>query len=134
MRPWRPIFPILAVAAAPALGHHTLDAVYESSHETTMHGTVAEFRFVNPHPVLVIEVRADNGADEIWQLEMDNRFELARIGVTSDTIRPGDEVFVRGSVGLLRQRSLYLWRLDRPADGFWYEQRGLTPYIGMSKP
>jgi hypothetical protein len=29
---------------------------------------------------------------------------------------------------------MYLWRLDRPADGFWYEQRGSTPFAGISKP
>lgn len=99
-----------------------------------MRGVVVEFRFVNPHPILVIAVQADEGEPESWQLEMDNRFELTRIGVTEETFSAGDEVLVRGSVGVVRARSFYLWRLDRPADGFWYEQRGSTPYIGGLEP
>jgi hypothetical protein len=65
---------------------------------------------------------------------MDNRFELSRIGVTAVTFSPGDEVFVKGSAGTVREQTFYLWRLDRPADGFWYEQRGSTPYIGFRSP
>lgn len=121
---------LLAMAGTPAFGHHTLNGIYERSRETTMRGIVTEFRFVNPHPVLVIEVEAD-GETERWELEMDNRSELARIGISRDTLAPGDHVFVKGSVGLVRPRSFYLWRLDRPSDGFWYEQRGSRPYSGF---
>jgi hypothetical protein len=121
---------LLAGAPEPSAAHHTLSGVYERSQETTMRGVVLEFRFVNPHPILVIAVQAADGESESWQLEMDNRFELSRIGVTAETFSPGDRVFVKGSVGVVRARSFYLWRLDRPADNFWYEQRGTTPYIG----
>jgi hypothetical protein len=124
------MIPVLAAAVQPAFGHHSLYGLYEPAENTTMHGVVTEFRFVNPHPVLVIEVRSDDGEVESWELEMDNRRELVRIGVTAGTLRAGDRVFVRGSVGLRRPNSFYLRRLDRPADGFWYEQRGSTPYVG----
>ena len=125
---------LLVLAGAPALGHHSLYGVYERSSDTTLEGTVSEFRYVNPHPVLVIDVPGDEGVAESWALEMDNRGELARIGVTANTFKPGERVLVRGSRALNGGRALYLWRLDRPADGFWYEQRGSTPYAGISKP
>ena len=124
----------LAGVVTPAFAHHSLYGVYADSRETELQGTVTEFRFVNPHPVLVIEVRGDDGASESWQLEMDNRAELARIGMTAESLRPGDEVEVRGSLGLTREQWLYLWRLERPADGFWYEQRGSTPFTGGGPP
>jgi hypothetical protein len=124
---------ILAVAGTPAYGHHSLYGVYARSQEAAMQGVVAEFRFVNPHPILVIEVRAGDGTHAQWELEMDNRAELARIGLTSDSFAAGDYVFVKGSLGLVRPRSFYLWRLDRPADGFWYEQRGSMPYTGFAE-
>ncbi|MDX1562551.1 MAG: DUF6152 family protein [Gammaproteobacteria bacterium] len=116
---------------ASALCHHTLTGIYERSRDTVLHGTVTAFEFVNPHPRLVIEVRNDDGVLETWRLEMDNRFELERIGITRETFRAGEEVVVKGSVGRLEPKTFYLWRLDRPADGFWYEQRGSTPYIGI---
>lgn len=133
MRPQCSLLLLLALGTAPALGHHSLSGVYDGADQTSLHGAVAEFRFVNPHPVLVIEVDDDSGDGRLWELEMDNRFELARIGVTAETFRPGDRVFVRGSIGLIRPRTLYLRRLDRPADGLWYEQRGSRPYLGTSE-
>ena len=133
---------LLAGAEMPALAHHSLNGVYERSGNTPIEGTVREFRYVNPHPVLVIDVtvagdEGDEGGDgtaESWELEMDNRGELARIGFTAETFRPGERVLVRGSRALDGGRSLYIRRLDRPADGFWYEQRGSTPFAGVSKP
>ena len=125
---------LLAVGWTPVLGHHSLYGVYERSNDTALEGTVTEFRFVNPHPILVIEVAGEGSASEAWELEMDNRSELSRLGVTAATFAPGDRVVVRGSLALTRERALYLWRLDRPADGFWYEQRGSTPYTGTGGP
>ena len=124
---------ILAAVGTPALGHHSLYGVYERSQDTPLDGTVVEFRFINPHPVLVIEVRREDGSRESWELEMDNRRELAGIGISAASFMPGDRVVAKGSLSLTRGQALYLWRLDRPADGFWYEQRGSTPYVGVSK-
>ena len=61
---------------------------------------------------------------------MDNRFELAGIGMTGDTLKPGDRVVVTGSLGRTEPRTLYIRRLDRPADGFRYEQVGSRPRVG----
>lgn len=124
--------PILAAAATPALGHHSLYGAYERSEDTALEGAVVEFRFINPHPFLVIEVSREDGSRETWELEMDNRRELAGLGITAQSFAPGERVVVRGSLSLTRDRAIYLWRLDRPADGFWYEQRGSTPYAGRA--
>ena len=135
MRAQLPTLAILAAlsvgAPVPSVAHHTLFGIYERSQDTAMRGVVTEFNFVNPHPILVIAVQTGGGESESWQLEMDNRFELSRIGITAETFLPGDQVFIKGSVGVVRARSFYLWRLDRPADGFWYEQRGMTPHVGF---
>ena len=125
---------ILLALATPALAHHSLTGLYERSRETALNGVVSEFRFINPHPVLVIDVRDDDEQLLSWQLEMDNRRELERIGMSADTFAVGDHVFVRGSLSLRNPQAIYLWRLDRPADGFWYEQRGSRPYTGVSEP
>lgn len=122
---------LLAGAPEPSAAHHTLSGVYERSQETTMRGVVLEFRFVNPHPILVIAVQAADGESESWQLEMDNRFELAEIGITADTFKLGDRVVVTGSAGRREPQTLYLRRLDRPADGLRYEQVGSRPRVNV---
>jgi hypothetical protein len=67
-----------------------------------------------------------------WKLEMDNRFELIDIGMTNQTLKPGDKVVVTGS--LIRppqSQGLYIRKLERPADGFQYEQIGTSPRIRL---
>jgi hypothetical protein len=47
---------------------------------------------------------------------------LVAIGVTANTLKPGDRVQVKGSLARTQPQALDLLRLDRPADGFCYEQ------------
>jgi hypothetical protein len=60
---------------------------------------------------------------------MDNRFELVAIGMVEGTFVPGDRVVATGSLGRTEPQRLYLRKLDRPADGLLYEQRGMTPIL-----
>jgi hypothetical protein len=115
-----------------AHAHHSISSIYDRSQQVTVEGRVTEFRFINPHPLLIIEASGDGAAMQSWQLEMDNRFELAEIGVTSETFKPGDRVVATGSLGRTQAQSLYLRRLDRPVDGFRYEQIGSRPQINAN--
>jgi hypothetical protein len=115
-------------AVGPAAAHHSIGAVYDGSRPQRIEGIVVEFQFVNPHPFVVVTVGPD-GAGESWRLEMDNRFELAGIGMTDSTLQPGDRVVVTGSPGRTEPRTLYIRQLDRPADGFRYEQVGSRPRV-----
>jgi hypothetical protein len=133
----RVVCPVLVlVACAAAEAHHSIAGYYDTSRETTVEGVVAEFLFVNPHPIVVVEVRPPDsarggrgGPAARWELEMDNRFELAQIGFTESTLRPGDRVVVTGSPAHREPRRLYIQRLDRPADGFSYHQVGNRPQL-----
>jgi hypothetical protein len=117
-----------AALAAVMTAHHSISGVYDTSRHLTIEGVVAEFQFINPHPFLIIDVK--DGADSRrWRLELDNRSELSRIGVTAQTLKPGDAVVVTGSPSRTLAESLYISRLDRPADGFRYEQIGSSPRI-----
>jgi hypothetical protein len=122
----------IAVGSAAPQAHHSISNIYDSSRRVTIEGTVAQFQLVNPHPFLFIDVKDAAGEAQRWRLEMDNRSELAAIGVTSNTFKPGDRVVVTGSVARTEAQRLYLLRLDRAADGFWYEQVGQSPKIRPS--
>lgn len=126
MARWLTACVLIVAAASAAHAHHSIAGYYDSSREATIDGVVAEFQYVNPHPFLIVDVRR-GGGPERWQLEMDNRFELAQIGFTDATLRPGDRVVVTGSLAHREPRRMYIRRLDRPADGFGYEQVGNRP-------
>ena len=109
--------------------HHSISGVYDSSRRATIEGVVARFELVNPHPFLTIDVEDGTGRAKQWRLEMDNRHELTAIGVAANTFKPGDRVVATGSLARTQGERMYLLRLDRPADGFWYEQVGMSPKI-----
>jgi hypothetical protein len=122
------VYAALGVPSLAAHAHHSISGVYDSSRQQRLEAVVAEFKFVNPHPFVIVTVEAAGGAQS-WRLEMDNRSELVAIGVTANTLKPGDRVVVKGSLARRQPQALYLLRLDRPADGFWYEQVGSSPRI-----
>ena len=114
----------------PLAAHHSIAGVYDSSNPVTVEGTVRQFHFVNPHPFVTVTVKDSKGASKDWRMEMDNRWELEAIGMTTSSLNPGDRVIVTGSRGRQQANSLYIRRLDRPTDGFWYEQVGTSPRAG----
>jgi hypothetical protein len=120
----------LWVIAAGA--HHSISGPYDTSQQMKLEGVVAQFHFVNPHPFLTVEVKRGDATQQ-WRLEMDNRRELVEIGMTEGTLKPGDRVVASGSPGRSGAHALYIRRLDRPDDGFWYEQRGGSPRMRGSR-
>jgi hypothetical protein len=117
------------LAGVPLQAHDAISTFYDMGRRLTIEAIVRELHFVNPHPFVLVDVRSSDGAAEPWRLEMDNRRELVEIGFTNQTLKPGDTIVVAGSPARHEARSLYVRRLDRPADGFWYEQVGPTPRI-----
>ena len=100
------------------------------SRDVTIDGTVSEFHFVNPHPFVMVGVKTSGGATQAWKLEMDNRHELVDVGMTNQTLKRGDRVIVIGSpIRPPQSQVMYIRKLDRPADGFQYEQVGSSPRI-----
>ena len=118
-----------ALTSVSASAHHSIASAYDESKRVNLDGIIRQFQFVNPHPFLVVEVKDNAGAMQLWQLEMDNRGELVDVGMTSATFKPGDRVVVAGSPSRGQPRALYIRSLERPADGFLYEQVGFSPRI-----
>ena len=120
-------FALACCGAAEA--HHSIAGMYDQGRRVTLDGTIAQFQFVNPHPFVMVEVRDTNGLTQTWKAELDNRWELTDIGLTATTFKAGDRVVVTGSPGRDRTPLVYVWRLERPADGFLYEQIGTSPRV-----
>jgi hypothetical protein len=135
MRPreWALAVTGLVLAGATLVAHHSIAVIYDGSRRVTLTGAVREFRFVNPHPWLTIALADDGGPERTWRLEMDNLSELSAIGMTAETLRPGDRVSVTGSPARDGSSGLYIRQLDRPADGFRYEQVGSSPRVRLPR-
>jgi hypothetical protein len=123
----------VSLTATKMDAHHSIAGVYDSGQQVTLEAIVTEFRFVNPHPFLIAEVRQAGGTQE-WKLEMDNRSELVDVGMNDKTLKRGDRIIVTGSpIRPPQMHALYIRKLDRPADGFQYEQVGTSPRIRQTR-
>jgi len=124
---------LLAATALAVCGvahaHHSIAGMYDYQKRVTVDGVVAEFHNVNPHPFVLVDAKDEGGGMSRWKLELDNRGELAAIGVTNETWKAGDRLVASGNPGRTDARSMYVWRLERPADGLLYEQIGSSPRI-----
>jgi len=83
----------LLAIGAPASAHHSF-AMFDALHPKEISGTVKEFRFVSPHTILIVTVKGDDGVEKDWILEGGAPGLQVREGLTSKSLKPGDEVTV----------------------------------------
>lgn len=83
---------VLAATGGAASAHHSF-AMFDAQHPKEISGTVKEFRWVSPHTVLTVIVKGEDGEKE-WILEGGAPGLLTREGMTSRSLKPGDEIIV----------------------------------------
>lgn len=85
-----------ALAGGAAHAHHSFAVHYDGNKTVTKKGVVKEFRFTNPHGILMLDVTNDAGKVEHWTVETTAPVYMRRFGWTKDMIKPGDTVVVEG--------------------------------------
>jgi hypothetical protein len=83
----------LGLCALPIAAHHSHGNYADTF--TDIEGVVKELHLVTPHSWLYLEVRSKTGQAELWALEATSRAGLERIGVTRESVKPGDPVKAR---------------------------------------
>lgn len=83
-------------AAAPVRAHHSFAVHFVAERLVKVSGTVGEFTFRNPHGVLTLTAKGDDGAQQQWKIETNSPNILRRRGWTETSIKPGDAVAVEG--------------------------------------
>jgi len=87
----------LVVALRPAGAHHSFSAVYDGKRSVTVTGVVTQFRFVNPHALMTLEVTGKDGKVVTWVVEFAGRLNLSEIGWSAESIRSGEKLTVTGN-------------------------------------
>ncbi len=84
----------LPAGAMPVLAHHSF-AMFDFANTVTFKGTVKEFRWTNPHVILLVAKTPKAGeAEEVWSMELTSPGNLTRVGWSRTSFKPGDRVEV----------------------------------------
>ena len=99
-RSWIQLGALLAVLApAAALAHHSFAVFFDSQKSVTVTGVVTEFKFVNPHGVIVLQVKNAAGVAEEWKVETNSPSILRRRGWAPDSLKAGETITIEGWPG-----------------------------------
>ena len=89
---------IIALTVSAVDAHHSTAGIYNEDEVVEITGTVKEWRFINPHPSLIIEVQGAGGQLEEWDVSYGGPAvtHLKDQGYTAETFAPGDVIVARG--------------------------------------
>jgi basic membrane lipoprotein Med (substrate-binding protein (PBP1-ABC) superfamily) len=87
-----PALIVLALISAvmPLAAHHSWPVSYDKL--VTVKGTVLDFSWNNPHPMMTLEVKSDDGKTEKWQVGGPAINRMEANGWSKSTVKPGDVI------------------------------------------
>ena len=81
---------ILAAAASPLFAHHSWPV--DCSTPVTVQGTVTGYTWANPHVMIGLEVKGEDGTVEKWSVGGPSLSRMAANTWDSDTLEAGDVI------------------------------------------
>jgi len=85
----------LAFGSVVSVVAHHSHAMFDTSREVAITGTVTNYSYRNPHVFLYVDVKADNGDIVSWAVEMSNIANMQSRGIYRSTFKMGDVVTVK---------------------------------------
>ena len=89
-----PALVILGLMSVPLWAHHSWPVSMDRL--VTVKGTVTEFSWANPHPMITVEVPANDGKMEKWTIGGPALNRMTANGWSKTTVKPGDTITVTG--------------------------------------
>jgi len=80
----------LVSAVVPLSAHHSWPVSMDRL--VTVKGTVIEFMWANPHPMMTLETQTNDGRKEKWQVGGPAINRMEANGWTKTTVKPGDVI------------------------------------------
>lgn|SRR6266699_2651551 len=75
------------------LAHHSV-AGYDTKTEMVLQGVVVEYRWRNPHVIVVWNVTDKNGKTVEWAGEMNSPTSMIQVGMNNQSLKRGDQIIL----------------------------------------
>lgn len=88
----------LLLAGGPLLAHHSPSAVFDMTKEFTLTGTLTKVDWINPHIVVYLDAKKEDGSVENWKFESNPPSWFRRVSLGRDDFAKaiGQNVTVEG--------------------------------------
>ena len=86
----------LVAMTVPVAAHHSA-AAFDGQKKTSVTGRVVEYRYMNPHIYLTLEIAKEDGTKQRMEVEAGAASVLNALGFTKDKLKVGDIVTIAGS-------------------------------------
>jgi hypothetical protein len=108
---------MLVLTASPHAHHGMRD--YRDDRIETVEGTLVKFDVRNPHSIVYVDSRSQQGKAGHWTIEWLAGLQLERQGIMERTLKPGDHLVITGYASHNpAEHRLKLRTVARPADGW----------------
>jgi hypothetical protein len=95
-----------------SLWAHHGQAGYDTSGAVTVSGAVTDFKFVNPHSIVSLDVKDEKGETQAWQGELTSPNHLLRAGWEASTLKVGDKVTMTGYRAKSGANSMWITKIS----------------------
>lgn len=79
-----------------AFAHHSFAAEFNADDPVTLHGTITQMEWINPHTWMHVDVKNEDGSITPWMIEGGTPNTLMRRGFTMQTVKQGTEITIVG--------------------------------------
>lgn len=86
------VLTIALLAFSSSLAAHHGTAGYDMEKVITLSGTVTAFEWFNPHVVIQLDAKTENGDAQHWLLELASPIHMTRIGWNKNSMKAGDQI------------------------------------------
>jgi hypothetical protein len=83
------IFFAVLFAAGPLPAHHSPSAVFDMEKRFTVAGTLTQVDWINPHIVVFMDAKKEDGSVEAWKFESNPPSWFRRVGLARNDIAKG---------------------------------------------
>ena len=93
------IFCAVLFAAGSLPAHHSPSAVFDMEKKFTVTGTLTQVDWINPHIVVFLDAKKDDGSAETWKFESNPPSWFRRVGIARNDLSKaiGQNVTVEGA-------------------------------------
>jgi hypothetical protein len=93
------IFFTVLFAAGSLSAHHSPSAVFDMEKKFTVAGTLTQVDWINPHIVVFLDAKKDDGSAETWKFESNPPSWFRRVGIARNDLAKaiGQNVTVEGA-------------------------------------